>query len=284
MIVIAPTASPQVYVPPLGTVQHPLAGKVMRQLGPKPTSLWRLINKLAAAEHPDHRARHRCWRLRYLGAVRELCCAKLLFRHRGLIATRDFAFMPRSRSPKRVSSSVAKSDSKMTGSIPAAATAEKSAKLNQPLGTKLVNSISGAISSASKTQSAVPSPRGISAAAGLLAMRPRLGKRRWTGFLDYERIRRGTPIKLPDGTVQPVFAILRNKVFVISPDPDRFLDRYDAQQVQRIKNPAAVLLGRLKSGRREKPSVRKQEAARRNGCLPPRAGRFRGRPRKFKLP
>jgi len=174
----------------------------------------------------------------------------------------------------------------MTGSIRAGPVAEKTTNCLQPVGTHLERGNPAGIDSTAKTQSAVPTPRQVSAAAGLLAMRQRMGKKKWTGILNGESIRRGTPVKLPDGTVQHVFAIQRGKVYVFAPkDSGRFLDRFDASQVRRIKNPAAVLLGTLKSGRREKLSVRKQEAARRNGCLPPREGsKPRGRPRKAQEP
>lgn len=282
--IIAPPTAPQVSLLTQSGILHPLAGEVlnaMRQHRPEPTSLWGFINKLAAAHHPDHRARHRCWRLRYWGAIRELCRARLLFRHADLIATCDFAYKPKPRSPKIVASSVGSLSTKLTGSNAGEPAAENSANFSQPLGTKLVDNESGAVANKAKTKSARPSPRAIGAAASLLAMRPRSRRRKWTGALDGERIRRGTPIRLPNGDVVPTFAVLRGKVFVIAPeDSDRFLDRFDASQVHQIKNPAAVLLGAQKAGVKEQPSIRKQVAARANGCLPPREGsRPRGRPR-----
>lgn len=283
--IVAPPGAEQLSPLKASGILHPLAGEVlnaMRQHGSAPIGLWKLINKMACAQRPDHRARHRCWRLRYAGAIRELCRAKLMFRHRGLIATCDFAYMPKRRRPKLVLSSVDSVNSKMTGSIRTEPVAENSTNSQQPVATYLESGNPAVIDSPAKTQSAVPTPQRVGAAAGLLAMRQRMGKKKWTGILNGERIRRGTPVKLPDGTVQHVFAIQRGKVYVFAPkDSGRFLDRFDESQVERLKNPAAVLLGGLKSGRREKPSVRKQEAARRNGCLPPREGsKPRGRPRK----
>jgi hypothetical protein len=46
-----------------------------------------------------------------------------------------------------------------------------------------------------------------------------------------------------------------------------------------VRNPHAVLLGRLKAGTVERPSALKAASARRNGRQPPRPGRRRGRPR-----
>ncbi len=86
-IVIAPPTAPQVNVIhalSLAGIEHPLAGEVLnavRQHGAKPVPLWRLINSLAVARQPDYRARLRCWRLRYWGAILELLRAKLLWRH-----------------------------------------------------------------------------------------------------------------------------------------------------------------------------------------------------------
>jgi hypothetical protein len=88
-------------------IEHPLAGKVLntvRQHGSTPANLWRVINTLADAENPDYRARRRCWRLRYWGAIRELLKAKLLFRHGPLISTSEFA-VPKSPTKKPALSS-----------------------------------------------------------------------------------------------------------------------------------------------------------------------------------
>src|SRR6267154_313981 len=92
-IIIAPPDARQVYVPPLGGIQHPLAPEVMnalRRLASRPTSLWRIINFLADGRSPDSRLRRRCWRLRYWGVVRELLKAKLTFCHGLLISVSDF--------------------------------------------------------------------------------------------------------------------------------------------------------------------------------------------------
>jgi len=74
-IIIAPLTAPQTCLPPLAGVEHPLAAQVMdvvRQNGNSPVGLWKVINGLSKARNPDHRARLRCWRLRFWGAVREL--------------------------------------------------------------------------------------------------------------------------------------------------------------------------------------------------------------------
>ncbi len=86
---------------------------------------------------------------------------------------------------------------------------------------------------------------------------------------------------MPNGDVLAAFAIQRGKVFVFAPEGSgRLLDCYDASEVRRIKNPAAQMMGQLKLGKKERQSSRKQASARRNGSLPCRGGKRRGRPRR----
>jgi len=70
-----------------------------------------------------------------------------------------------------------------------------------------------------------------------------------------------------------VYIALRGRVLVTLPDEpryaDRVFDRYDADQVRRVKLPEARLLGSLKAGTKEVFSLRKQEAARANSRRPP---------------
>ncbi len=131
------------------------------------------------------------------------------------------------------------------------------------------------------TENARPTLERISAAASELAKRPRPWQRKWTGVLHGERLRRRTLVQVPTGDVLAAYVVLRQKVIVIAPEQSgRLFDQYDASEVRRIMNPAAQLLGRLKGGKKERPSVLKAIAARRNGCMPPRPGRRRGRPRR----
>jgi hypothetical protein len=112
MILIAPADRPQLYVPPLRGVEHPLAPEVvaaLRQRGATPVNLWRVLNSLTSARNAGSRAERRTLQLRFLGALRELLKAKLVFRHNGLIALKDFAFMPRTKSQVRLPQSVRRS-------------------------------------------------------------------------------------------------------------------------------------------------------------------------------
>ena len=121
-----------------------------------------------------------------------------------------------------------------------------------------------------------------SAAAGVLAKRERPKVNKWAGCFRGQRIGRGAPFRLINGDVRSVVAIRGGKIYVLAKmDSGRILDAYALSEVSRIKHPEAVLLGHLKRGVKERPSAAKAEAARRNGCLPPRPGsRPRGRPRR----
>ena len=280
---IAPVTAPQAFTPALCGVQHPLAPKVMdaiRQRGPSPVGLWKIINALAKAENPDCRSQRWCWQLRFWGAVRELGKAKLLFRHGALIATRDFAYKPKARTVKRVSPSVATKVCQTAGSNGLMVATAMSMEKSQLLKNKLFSSNGGVVAAPPQSENAAPSEARISAAASLLAMRPRPRKRKWTGVLHGERVRRGTLVRVPSGHVLPADFVRRGKVYVLFPkDSDKIIDRFDVREVVRIKNPAAVLLGRLKRGVRERQSEAKAATARRNGLCPCRPGKARGRPR-----
>ena len=108
-----------------------------------------------------------------------------------------------------------------------------------------------------------------------------------TGWLDDRtRLRHKQPVLTPEGETMLVVAAKRGEVLVMTPEeaplgvsPFRLLQ---AHEVRIAKNQHAVLLGSLKRGVREKPSKRKAEAARRNGCCPCRPGKKRGRPATFR--
>lgn len=296
--IIAPSDAPQVFTPPFGGVAHPLAPEVMnamRQRGSTPVGLWRVINGLAKARQPEARAQRRCLCLRFWGAARELLRVKALVRHGPLIATSNFATRPKPRSQVRRPSrpvngkvpllpSVGASTSKKGGSSPVVAGLRVPPNHRQPTDRELVSGDANVFGCAPEAKSATPTAAEISAAASALARRPRKVKRPWTGYLDGERVKRGTLVQVPGGDILPVYVALRGRVLVALPDEPRYADRafarYGADQVRRVKLPEARLLGSLKAGTKEVFSLRKQEAARANGRQPPKAGsRSRGRPR-----
>jgi len=286
MIIIAPASSPQVYVPPLRGVLHPLAPAVMaavRQQGQAPINMWSIINVLAKAQKPIDRDHHEFWRLRFWGAIRELQGVGLLFRHRSMITFMDFVARPKCKTAKSLSPSARKSDSQKTESNAPGAMTETPLEFKHPPANKIAAGNRSTLADTPETKSATPTMEEISTAASTLAQRPRPRQRKWTGFLHGERLRRRSLVMVPNGDVRPAYIILRGKVYVIAPEGSgRFYDRYDASEVRWVKNPAAVALGQLKRGVREHKSSAKANSARRNGSMPTRPGssRPRGRPRR----
>jgi len=131
----------------------------------------------------------------------------------------------------------------------------------------------------------------VSAAARTLSKLRRSKARKWTGYIGNERIYRDREVVLPDGTIAFIFGVRRNKA-IITLDRGRLLGGFrepddpmrwfvtDVKNVKLRVNPAAQLLGLQKRGRKEKYSVRKADAARRNGSKPSRPGsKPRGRPK-----
>lgn len=132
-----------------------------------------------------------------------------------------------------------------------------------------------------------PTAEVISEAARSLGKRRGIRKR-WSGFVNGERVWRGREIELPDGRQAFAYGALRGQV-IWSLDPSCLPGGVDEplgwgampqQQVRLVRNPAAQLLGFQRRGIRERKSAVKAAAVRINGRMPPRPGsRPRGRPR-----
>ncbi len=248
--------------------------------------VWSLINSIVA-EHPQgSRTGRRVFALELLmrlGHLRRLGLAFTIGRNR-ISATKPDPAWRRPRIRRRRASVVnvcfTRAVSAVTAPLP-----QVGGSLRYAADHKLHRAIPAPASPADndgKTQSAGPTAEQVSAAASLIAMRPRPRKRKWTGILHGERIRRRSLVRVPSGKVLPAYVVRRGKVLVIAPGgDDRVVGMFHSIDVVRVKNPEAVLLGSLKRGVRERPSAAKAEVARRNGCLPPRPGsRPRGRPRR----
>ncbi len=237
----------------------------IRQRGPTPVGLWEIINSLAKGRNPDSRAMRRCWRLRYLGAGRELVRAKVLYRHGSLIALKDFAVKPRPRPPKRLSAPVGRLASEFGGSNPVLPVAKTTATSYQVSEPKVVVTSLSTPPGNNEMKSAAPTELEISAAASALAQLPRTRKK-WSGWLNGERMWRLRLVVVPGGRVLPAYFVRRGFVYVLLPDTaefaDRVFERYRAEDVQIYRSPHAALLGRL----------------------PPIPGRKRGRPRGSGVP
>ena len=302
-IIIAPEYAPPVNPLTAAGVEHPLAQEVMaavRQHGPTPVALWKLINSLANARNPDYRARRRCWRLRYWGACRELLKAKLLVRHGPLIAPSEFACRPKPRSQDRrlfspvkskvpLLPSVGASTSKTGGSSSVVTTAKEAGSGPQAPEIEVVVGNLSTLDCPSETQSA-PAPELVSKAASALARLPRNQPRKPTGWLHGQHCWRGRLLELPDGEVAALHWCSRGRVLLSGYREDPLVDENTEfirhllwavrreKDVRLHKRPEAVLLGSQKAGKVERRSEAKARAARLNGLRPCRPGKRRGRP------
>lgn len=109
-------------------------------------------------------------------------------------------------------------------------------------------------------------------------------QRIYTGVVDGRRAWRHMKVILADGHIGELVTARRGAALVMW--RDEFAVKQDkigacrTDELRRYKLPAAMALGRLKRGRRERVSEAKKRAARRNGSRPVRPGsRPRGRPR-----
>jgi hypothetical protein len=131
----------------------------------------------------------------------------------------------------------------------------------------------------------------VTVAACAMGLRRRGFKQRhreriFTGFLwGRKRAHRGQAVLLPDGTLGFVYVVQRGKVAIWRQSPFSVGEEehlvFNVSDLRRYKLPSAVLLGSLKAGVVERPSARKGESCRRNGCRPCHEGRYRGRPKKL---
>ena len=132
--------------------------------------------------------------------------------------------------------------------------------------------------------------KAVTVAACAMGLRRRGFKERrrervFTGFLwDRKRAHRGQAVVLPDGSLGFIYVIQRGTACVWRTSPftvgeeEQFVVKLS--DLRRYKMPSAVLLGRQKAGVVERPSARKRESCRRNGCRPCHSGCCRGRPKK----
>lgn len=124
-----------------------------------------------------------------------------------------------------------------------------------------------------------------STAGFVLGSLPKKQAKTWTGWIGQDHFWRGRRVVLPGGQVAKVYGVVRQQVIArwhdpYSVDPVKAAV-FNAGEVEVFKLPAAVALGRCKSGVQEQRSALKAAASRINGCAPPRPGsRPRGRPPK----
>jgi len=260
----------------------------------EPVKTWSVLNVVTEEFSSASRAEARVKRLALWPRIRRMLRHGMLFRAgRNRVATFQIAPEPatmRMRHPKRT---VARATSKTTVSTVTLPSSPQSRRQpNQAQAQVIVGSCGGQETTpiVTETESDNGSER-ISEAARYLARLPRRQRRVWSGWLDDRGVRcyRNMPILLPGGEQAFVFGVKRRMlVFVHEPDwcagdPDeagRSWGVVPASRVRTLKIEHAVTLGKRKAGVKEKFSLSKIAAARRNGCQPPRVGsRARGRPR-----
>jgi len=113
--------------------------------------------------------------------------------------------------------------------------------------------------------------------------------RLYTGYIGRHRAWFGQPVVLPGNILGKIVSVYRGLAAVAWEDPfavqGNRVTSFEIQTIRLYKNPAAVALGRLKHGRKERKSEVKAQVARRNGAYAVRPGRRpRGRPPKRSIP
>ena len=256
--------------------------EALRIRGRYGAGVWEVINALADAYEHKSRADLRATRLAFWSRLRGLLRLKMIFRQgRTRISLCKLPAAGASRRRRKRAGSTSEEPVQESTSIASNYLSLQLPELSQPT--------SGAPPVVPKTKSA-HSPAEVTQAARSLAQLPRRPRRRWSGWIGATRAYRNLPILLPDQREVYVFAARRGKVLFTS-QPDGPIGSIEgiwrdwgvvrASQVGLLKNEAAALLGRAKSGRTERKSVAKMLAARRNARRPPRKGRRpRGRPRR----
>ncbi|MDB6016337.1 MAG: hypothetical protein JWR19_826 [Pedosphaera sp.] len=314
-IVIAPSDAPQVPATCPQAVPRihldPMDLEIIRIIGTSGQygmHIWKALDLVATAQNPICRAERRSIRLNVWEHLRTLLRTRLVFRHQRKFVT--LTNLPKLTVTRRRRS--------RAGSTIKQATISKrpisSNHLNS-IWSEQMAAASPATAMACKTKSAVcvvatskptdltpskiePVPlatmgdqqKAIYKAAQSIARLPRRRKTKWSGFIGRVRSFRDMVVRLPTGEQVYVYGTLRGKIIytrdrgILEDGPNGVGVRWDvvsAGEVKIVKNWNAILLGSLKRGRRECPSVLKAEAARNNGRKPVSAGhRPRGRPRK----
>jgi len=292
---IAPESAPQIFRPPPLTPPAPAAPRLdwidelllerLRAAGTCKT--WSLLNSVVDEQGSRGRVDGRMQRLRLLGRLKRLRALGLIFSF-GRNNVSDAKPSKRRSTVRRRRPTVAKSASFTAVSAPTKSWVQEARRHDNQAQSQMDKAAPAPNPpevDVKKTESAVEAQR-ISEAASALARLPRNQPRKMTGWLHGRHCWRGRMLVLRNGEVAPLNWSSRGRVLLLNYknlDVPDFL-RWGAlreDDVRIYKCPSAVVLGTQKAGVKERPSKAKQDAARRNGCLPPRAGsRPRGRPRR----
>lgn len=291
-IIIALPEAPQVYQPKPETAPAPRLDdtdmriiQTVREEGPYKT--WSILNLMANDSGLD-RSESRNLRTALWGRVRRLKRLGLLFgRGRNEIAATKLVRLPTRRRFRRHNPTVV--DVERVGAVSAGNQLDQALllKIEYQSGAKVVvgdTDLPTKHNTSKETQSVI-TPENASDAGRALASLPRKKTRWWTGWLHGVHCWRGRLVVLPNGETAPLIWCCRGRMLLQNVNDLPLRDwmlwtARRADEVAVLKNPAACLLGSLKAGRTERKSEVKAESARRNGQMPCRVGRRRGRPRK----
>lgn len=307
-----PVALPKPPQPPPGLNGTDLMlFKALQRHGRYGSLIWPLLNEVAADQKPEDRAEARQIRLELWRRLRGMIKAGVVHWYtRKSISTHSLPrhYVNRKRRARAGSTltSTHNSGTRQKGILPSNSAKNKllpdcsTAAPPQPL-PALSESALVAPSDPllpvclTATSDAAPIPslneeqaNRIRQAARELARLPRGVKKRWSGYVNGVRILRNRRIQLPNGELAFAYGALRGKAIWTSrttgPNADLSDDNWafgvvDADQVRVVKDPNAIILGKMKAGVRERSSETKRCAARVNGRKPCRPGRQRGRPR-----
>ncbi len=291
-VVLAPPLAPQVFIPKPEPVPLPRLDdtdlriiETVRDVGPVKT--WSLLNILAD-DSGLGRSENRDSRRALWDRVRRLKCLGLIFgRGRNEVAATKTERQPARPRPRRRKPCVAQLAPVKAVSARNLFDQAPPMQIEHPLGADVAvgnEALTAASKAAKETESAITQEQ-ASEAGRALAELPRCQQRKWTGWLRGEHCWRGRLLLLPNDEIAPLIWCSRGRVLLQNVKDLSFRDwmlwgARRAHEVAVWKTPAARLLGSLKAGKTERKSELKAASARRNGRMPCRPGRSRGRPRR----
>jgi hypothetical protein len=253
-----------------------------------PVKLWTVLNVVAEKEGARNRAAGRSARLDlWHHRVKRLKRLGLVFgRGRNELAVSNSDRERTRRRTRRRGASGGGLPRIQAVSAVSPADQDQQLQLTHPVGTEVFRRTeppTSASTDSAKSESVI-APEQASEAGRALSKLPRRQPRRWAGWLGGRHCWRGRLVVLSDGEVAPLIWCNWGRVLLqnVRDLPFREWLAWGAireHQVKLWKNPAAVALGKRKSGVVETRSEAKAAAARRNGGKPCRPGKIRGRPR-----
>jgi len=299
-VIAAPETAPQIFNPPPAQRPKPRLDRLDQRLleivrDEGTAGIWWLLNKIGDEEAPGDRAKARAVRLSLWHRLKRLLWLGLLFRDErktvGVLPPPPRPASPRqARSSQRIGRRMQRATTRPPRSGQEVSTdgCENPDWTKIPVGQPEFQLVGRNLRDDDTTET-VPQSKSASTreelatAARQLATLPR-GRKKLSGWLnDRDRIWRDRKI-LVDGHPAWAYGCLRGRVIFFLDRP-RLLEPgrwgvIGSGKIRLLKNEAAVVLARAKAGIKEKPSDRKKETCRINGCKACSPGRKRGRPKR----